>query len=68
MEKIDEELDTVCSHWNTDDLLKYVPHKYAMDNELQNTDDLFFCVAFFTFGFVIQNNITLLAILKLNAL
>jgi len=22
-------------------LLKYVPHKYAMDNELQNTDDLF---------------------------
>ena len=52
-----KERDTVCSHRDADNLLKNVPSeldKYDIDMELQHTDDLIFCVALFTFHFLLD--------------
>ena len=54
---IDKKRGTDLSLRNATDLLENVPpelDKYAIDKELQHTDDFIFCVALFAFCFVLD--------------
>jgi hypothetical protein len=56
-DNISKKRGTIYSHRDADDLLQNISFeldKYVIDKELQHDDDFIFCVALFSFHFVLD--------------